>query len=123
MESRALERNLRQLILDLNCEESTGTKADELRAAFILGLSEAHAVIAEHTDKPDMQKLHRGVITALSDFNQRWDTWLSSLRPGDLKSSASKQFHEMLLRFSKGVSKAYRIWLIDRIKPDNYFSK
>lgn len=116
MDNRALERNLKNLILDLECETPKGDKRDEFRAALILGLKDAHAAIAENVEKPDKTKLHRGLITAIYDFNQRWDDWIASLKPGDLEHSASKQLHEMLLRFSKGIGKCYRIWRIDRLK-------
>ncbi len=63
--------------------------------------------------------LHRGLITAIMDFNQRWETWIDKLGPGDLKHPASKVFHQFLLRFTKGSVKAYRCWRIDRLKEES----
>ena len=116
MDSRVVEKHLKNLISDLECETPTDGKHVELRSAVLLGLKDAHTAIRENLDVSDKTKLHRGLITALYDFNQRWDDWIAGLKPGDLEHGASKQFHEMLLRFSKGIGKAWRIWRIDRLK-------
>ena len=61
----------------------------------------------------NVTRLHQDLITAGLNFIARWEIWVGELTCGSLKSAASKTFHEYLMRFSKGVLKAYRIWLID----------
>lgn len=61
----------------------------------------------------DPAELHKDLISAAMDFLQRWENWIDGLQPGDLTHSASKTFHQMLLRFTKGAVKSWRIWKID----------
>ena len=52
----------------------------------------------------------RKCITAVMEFQDRWELWLETAK---FDHWSSKIFHERLLRFSKGAVKRWRIWVID----------
>ena len=106
-----VRRNLRALLLDLQMLQETAYH--DLVEAGILALHDVDAAFNEYAEKHDNVRLNRSLITAFGDFNMRWEDWISKLKPGDFKSPATKQFHEMLLRFLKGIYKAWRCWRID----------
>lgn len=87
-----------------------------LRDAGLLALKEIAEAADRHFVNNARHKFQEDLITAGMNFNQRWDTWISSLKPDDLQTSAAKAFHEILLRFSKGAMRYWRIWLIDSEK-------
>jgi hypothetical protein len=82
-------------------------------SAGLFFLNDISTALYNYTDN---DRMHRDLITAAMDFTQRWETWIGQIKPEDLKHPASKAFHEMLLRLSKGAVKAYRIWRIDKCK-------
>ena len=84
-----------------------------LYEAFMQFLREITVALDVYFVNKNSPDLHKGVILASLDFIQRHETWIDTLKPGDLGSGASKIFHSSLLRFAKGMVKAYRIWRID----------
>ena len=82
--------------------------------AAVIFLREASVTLDYPIDKV---KMNRDLILSSLDFLQRWETWLDGLKSGSFQYSATRIFHEMLIRFSKGAIKAYRCWRIDILKP------
>ena len=84
--------------------------------AGMVALREIVSALDMYFITKDSAKLHQELISAGMNFTTRWDVWLQTVRPGDLKSNSAKIFHEYLLRFAKGALKSYRIWRIDLSK-------
>ena len=81
----------------------------------VLFLRDCARAIGDHvtSGSADKTKLNRDLITVSMEFTQRWDDWLDGIKYPDFPHAATKTFHQMLLRFSKGAVKAWRCWLID----------
>lgn len=84
-----------------------------LQDAGMLALKEFTAAAHNCFMDADKVRFRQNTISILMDLNQRWDTWLEITA---FESSASKLFHSILLRFSKGIARHFRIWLIDSKK-------
>ncbi len=83
---------------------------EPLRQASFTAMREILSVSNAYYCDQNKIKLHKELISVGMDFNQRWDTWISET---EFESFGTKTFHQMLLRFSKGIMKAWRCWLID----------
>jgi len=65
------------------------------------------------------QTLTKEVVMGCMDFNERWNEWIIvSGNTAFKKPHYTKVFHEYLLRFAKGMIKAWRCWNIDLHKPE-----
>ncbi len=86
---------------------------EPFREAAFIAANEMIIAINGYFIDQNRVKLSQILINAGMDFNQRWDTWTETM---PFESSASKLFHGILLRFSKGIMRHWRIWLIDAAK-------
>ena len=110
--------HLKALIDDLEGNDWYIPSAQKpFRDAFFIAAHEVETALNDYHINHNQVKLQQILIITFMDFNQRWDSWLSTIPHDGFKSPATKTFHEMVLRFSKGIMKAWRIWLID-IKKD-----
>jgi len=80
---------------------------------YIRNIVVAHRLLCATNDDICNNRFHREVIMASMEFLQIYETWIDALKPPDFKHAASKVFHCMILRHTKGIIKAYRIWQID----------
>ncbi len=85
---------------------------EPLRQAAFMAAHEAIEAMNGYYLDQNSAKLNQLLINAGMNFNQRWDNWLAE---SEMKT-ATKLFHSMLLRFSKGTMKFWRGWLIDLSK-------
>ena len=86
---------------------------EPFREAAFIAAGEVIAAMDGYFLDQNRAKLHQLLINAGMNFNQRWDSWIETMQ---FESSASKLFHGILLRFSKGVMRHWRLWLIDAEK-------
>ncbi len=100
---------LRTVMVDLSDiifeEAETLQGFKPLADAAVIFLREA----SDSVSRSDNQQMNKDLIISAMDFSQRWENWLKDSR----LCTATRIFHEMLLRFFKGSVKAYRCWLID----------
>lgn len=81
-------------------------------AGLILGNEVADALDAFFIDN-DTVKLNKFIILAMMEFTQQWESWIEGIKYPDFDHKATKVLHEILLRHSKGIIKALRIWRTD----------
>ena len=114
--------HLKALLKDLETCQRNGDWRDipnvrvPIYHAGMVALREIVNALEMYFITKDSTKLHQELISAGMNFTTRWDIWLQTLSPGDLKWNSAKVFHEYLLRFTKGALKSYRIWRIDTAK-------
>ena len=114
--------NLKNLLRDLETCQREGDWRDvpnthvPIYAAGIILLREIVVALDVYFIAQDETKMHQEFISAGMNFITRWEIWLDALQPGSLRCVDSKVFHEYLLRFCKGILKAYRVWRIDFTK-------
>lgn len=108
----SISRHIRELVA-----ESCQVKLRPIYIPLYFAAKTAALEIADAFDayyiSQDRKLLHRNIVMSLLTFQDVWHVWLNKLQDGDLPHRATKVLHEMLLRFSKGALKAYRIWLTD----------
>lgn len=105
----------RRLVYDLEqcARDGSWTVSPDIEPFRCIGLIAGNEIVKSMESyyvNQDMQQFQQGLITAAMKFNQGWSSWLETVN----LRLASKAFHGMLLRFSKGCVKAWRIWLIDK---------
>lgn len=109
-----IAHHLKSLIVDLE-EDSVNIPIPQrvFYDAVLILLKECNLAFDSYYVDRLSDKLHQDLIIAGMNFTTRWERYTVALKAGDFQNSASKTFHEYLLRFSKGALKYYRIWRID----------
>ena len=116
-----ISAHIKSLYVDLDtCRRegdwSINPAQQEIYDAGMIALRDVIEALDTYYISINSVRLHQDLITIGMDFTLRWESWISTLGPGSLKSASSKLFHEYLLRFTKGALKYYRIWRIDSNK-------
>lgn len=94
---------------------------EPLVAAACRTLLDASKSLDDFESHKDSERLNRDLIGAGMDFIQQWEHWLAGIHEPQLAHSASKRFHQFMIRYAKGVLKSWRIWRIDLRKPNQAF--
>lgn len=109
--------NLSNTLDDLGDYRPPDPKYRELLGAGVIMGSEVLKAVDEHHTGGDNERLNRDLISAAMFFLERWESWIKGLSAPDLKHRSSKIFHEFLLRYAKGIVKAWRGWRVDITYP------
>ena len=103
-------------IRSILAKEPPNKPFDGLHTAALIFLDEIIIAMEDYFVLPDDSKLNKDLILAGIDFLQRWETWLDAVKYPDFEHGATRTFHAMIIRFSKGIVKSWRIWKIDLTK-------
>ncbi len=108
-------QHFKALVKDLSESRNDGSwvipiAQEPFRDAAFSAATEIEAALNGYFFDQDTAKLQQLLINAGMNFNQRWDTWAETMQ---FESSASKLLHGILLRFSKGAMRHWRLWIID----------